>query len=188
MTIKNPDESISDALDAANREADSAIRIIQQLLDYAFPTPLSLRKVNGLNLIRKTLSKIDIPKAIAVEIEHDDDFPSFIADSRQLEIAIYEICLNSVQAIPEAGILSIALRKKDMNWVALEFYDSGTGIKEDHLEKLFEPLFSTKAKGIGLGLPVAQTIVAAHNGVIEIRNNPEEGVTVTVLLPLHSPS
>ena len=91
--------------------------------------------------------------------------------------------LNVVQAMPEDGQLLVRSEVPSAEWVAVSFADTGVGIPEENLGKLFEPLFTTKAKGIGLGMAVTKTLVEGHGGSIEVGSEVGKGSTFKVKLP-----
>ena len=86
--------------------------------------------------------------------------------------------------MPEGGQLTIKSEEHKPDWVIVSFADTGVGIPEENLGKLFKPLFTTKSKGIGLGLHIIKTIVEAHGGTVEVESTVGEGTTFTVKLPL----
>ena len=107
----------------------------------------------------------------------------FFADAEQMGRVFTNIVSNALQAMNRNGELKITTGAKDnMGWV--KFEDYGCGIPEENLEKIFEPLFTTKPKGIGLGLAITKRLVEQNSGVIEIETQVAEGTTFTVRLPL----
>jgi len=86
--------------------------------------------------------------------------------------------------MPEGGQLVVKSEVPSPEWAAISFADTGAGIPKGDLKKLFEPLFTTKAKGIGLGLAVTKTIVEGHRGTIEVQSEVGKGSTFTVKLPI----
>lgn len=116
----------------------------------------------------------------------DDDIPAVLFDPRQFRRVILNLARNAIEAMPDGGVLDIAVRRQ-AHAVALIFSDSGSGIPEDDLEKIFEPFYSTKEIGTGLGLSIVQQIVHEHGGQITCRSREGEGACMTVTLPLPSP-
>jgi len=111
---------------------------------------------------------------------------------RQLGQVFGNIILNGIQAMPEGGQLVVKSEAPSPEWVAISFADNGVGIPEENLGKLFEPLFTTKAKGIGLGLALVKMLVEGHGGTIEVQSPSAplrtgemgKGSTFTVRLPM----
>ena len=121
--------------------------------------------------------------------------PPVRADAEQLLQVFLNLSLNAVQAMPQAGpgklLISTALRRATRRGAAaafleVRFRDTGVGIPPGDLKNLFIPFFTTKDKGTGLGLPISQRIIENHGGTIEVRSQPGEGATFTVLLPIEA--
>jgi signal transduction histidine kinase len=105
------------------------------------------------------------------------------ADPEQLLMVFRNIVTNAVQAMDHEGTLSVCVEKTDAGWVQVSFQDSGPGIAPEDLEKIFQPFFSTKAKGLGFGLAICQMIVEKHGGMIKARSKQGKGTTLIVRLP-----
>ena len=122
-----------------------------------------------------------------------DKMPPVRADAEQLLQVFLNLSLNALQAMPQGGKLwiSTALRRSTRRGAAaafleVRFRDTGVGIPAGDLKNLFIPFFTTKEKGTGLGLPISQRIIENHGGTIEVRSQPGEGATFTVLLPIEA--
>jgi len=113
----------------------------------------------------------------AIRVERDLDGAAAEADGEMVRRVFLNVILNAAQAMDPGGTLSIRGRGRSVS-----FRDTGPGIPAGVLEKLFTPFVTSKAKGTGLGLALAQKIVEAHGGTIEARNNPDRGATFTVRL------
>ena len=104
-----------------------------------------------------------------------------LGDAQQLRIVFGNLIRNAQDAMPDGGSLSIAIRQlKDH--AEIDIRDTGTGIRREDLGKIMEPLFSTKTRGIGLGLAITRAIVDKHNGKISVASEPGSGTTFTVQL------
>jgi signal transduction histidine kinase len=114
----------------------------------------------------------------------DETLPPIQADPSQLGQVFGNLLLNAVQAMPGGGRLVVRSEASGPDWVAVSFTDTGVGISAEGLARLFEPLFSTKAKGIGLGLPLSKTLVEGHGGKIQVQSELGKGSTFTVRLPV----
>ena len=90
---------------------------------------------------------------------------------------------NAVEAMPKGGELSVTTSQTD-SFISIAFKDTGIGIPTENIDKLFTPLFSTKTKGLGLGLAACQNIIIAHHGKIEFESKEGQGTTFTVTLPI----
>ena len=111
------------------------------------------------------------------------DLPPVYVDTHQIRQVLGNLVTNAYQAMPEGGDLSIRAQVEE-GVVALSVADTGMGISEENMAKLFEPLFTTKAKGLGLGLMVVKNLVEANGGSIEVESEVGKGSTFTVRLPL----
>ncbi|MEM3786141.1 MAG: ATP-binding protein, partial [Nitrososphaeria archaeon] len=130
------------------------------------------------------LSTNKIPENIKVIV---NILPGFTidADPESIKRVFTNIIINAFQAMPEGGTLTIYAEKED-NMTKIFFKDTGAGIPKENLEKIFQPLFTTKAKGTGLGLAVCKRIVEAHNGTIDVESELGKGSTFIIKLPIKS--
>jgi signal transduction histidine kinase len=159
-------------------------RIISSLLDFASQKPPTLRKVDLKDVVNKALSGIDVPGNVEVVSRIDEALPEVIADPDQLGQVFTNIAYNAVQAMPEGGRLAVECQASGSEKVIISITDTGVGIPAEVLPRLFEPLFTTRAKGIGLGLAIAKTLVEGHGGTIEVQSEMGQGTTFTIILPL----
>ncbi|MBU1878844.1 MAG: hypothetical protein KJ734_07830, partial [Chloroflexi bacterium] len=162
--------------------------IIASLLDFV-RVKLPLRRQVDLNaVVQEALARTPIPDAPRIEVvwQLDAALPPILADPDQLFQVLGNLILNSIQAMPGGGRLVVGTAMAGPEWVAVSVADSGVGIPSENLDKLFEPLFSTKAQGIGLGLPLAKALVEGHGGSIAVQSAgvPGQGSIFTVRLPL----
>lgn len=185
MAIEKPEPEVKESLRIIDQEVTTSDRIISNLLNFARTKPPMQRKVDVNDIVRKSVSQITIPKNIKVVNKLDKVLPTTLADSEQLNQIFEHIIHNAIQAMPEGGRLTIKSKMKSPEQVVVSFTDTGGGIPEENMERLFEPLFTTKAKGIGLGLVVAKSIVEGHGGVIDVQSNPGKGSTFSVRLPIN---
>ena len=139
------------------------------------------------DIIEKNLSFLSSQikaEGYIVKKDYDDDLPQITADSDMLYQAFLNILINAMQAMSEGGIIHVKIRSGD-NAVKIFFEDDGDGIPEDLLEKIWDPFFTTKAKGTGLGLGIVKNIIESHEGSVHIKNRPLAGTCVTVIMPIH---
>jgi signal transduction histidine kinase len=120
---------------------------------------------------------------VEVSLDLPEGLPKVFADPRQMEQVLGNLVVNAYQAMREGGGLTISAHQQ-MQMVAIIVKDSGVGISSENMQKLFEPLFTTKAKGIGLGLAVSKKLVEANGGRIEVSSEPGRGSTFMVYLPV----
>jgi len=184
MALEEPEPEVKEMLDVLEREVATSERIISSLLEFARPKPPTQRKVNVNDVLQEALSRITVPENIEVISQPDKSLPKILADPDQLAQVFANIILNGIQAMPKGGRLMVKSEIPSAGWVAISVTDTGAGIPEENLGKLFEPLFTTKAKGIGLGLAFTSTLVEGNGGTIEVQSEVGKGSTFTVKLPI----
>ncbi|MCW4019574.1 MAG: ATP-binding protein [Candidatus Bathyarchaeota archaeon] len=161
-------------------------KIINDLLEYAQTVHLKLIDANPRFLVTNTLSTINIPQYIHVTNESTEE-PTVKVDVTKMKKVFFNIITNAIDAIPHKGTLRITSTALP-NWVKIAFQDTGEGIPPHELGKIWEPLFTTKAKGMGFGLSISKRIVEAHNGKITVESTAGKGTTVTVWIPTNPPA
>jgi signal transduction histidine kinase len=121
---------------------------------------------------------------ISLEKRLSENLPNVLIDVNQIEQVFINFFMNAMEAIQGQGSVSVrSYKDEDNHGVVVEVEDSGMGIPQEHLEKIFEPFFSTKAKGTGLGLAVNYGIIQKHGGQIRVSSQPGRGTTMTIRLP-----
>jgi protein-histidine pros-kinase len=176
------DERFRKHLSILDREIASANRIVSGLLDFARVTPPTRESLDLSALVQDTLERIQLPPAVRVERELSGALPRIMADPHQLDLVLANLVSNGVQAMPEGGALTIRTTTAGGE-VILSVTDTGTGIRPEHLGRIFEPLFTTKAKGIGLGLAVARGLVESNGGRITATSTPGAGSRFELRFP-----
>jgi signal transduction histidine kinase len=166
------------------KKVNSANLIISDLLDFARKKTPTLDQADLNETVKNTLSIITVPENIRVEIKLGE-IPKMLLDEEQIQRVCQNLILNAVQAMPEGGKLTIQTTKQN-DTAKLIVRDTGVGIPKENMSKLFTPLFSTKAKGIGLGLIICKQIVEGHDGNITVESEAGEGSTFTVRLPIRT--
>jgi len=173
------DEAVKDNIRIMNQEINTAGEIISDLSDFA-RIKLPVRREADINqLVTETLSRAEIPENITASTDFAVDMAPVSVDPVQIGQVFLNLIDNAVQAMGAGGALKISTRIKDEATEAI-FADEGCGIPTNNLEKIFEPLFTTKTKGIGLGLALIRTLVEGHGGRIEVESEEGKGSTFTV--------
>jgi signal transduction histidine kinase len=168
--------------DMIDQEVHNAEKIISELLDFARIKSADREVVSVPVLVQRTLARFPVPDAIKTTLNLPADLPMVFADPRQMEQVLGNLTLNACQAMPDGGYLTISAHvQNEMILIAVK--DTGTGITPENMKKLFEPLFTTKPKGIGLGLTVSRKLAEANDGRIEVQSESGKGSTFTVYLP-----
>jgi signal transduction histidine kinase len=184
MVLENAEPDVKETLDIMNKEVARSEDILSSLLDFARPTVLTLRKVRINDVIAEAVARNPIAENITLDRNPDEPLPDIMADPDKLLQVFTNLITNACQAMPGGGTLAIRSALEGKDRVIVSVTDTGVGISEEHMKRLFEPLFSTKAKGIGLGLVVTKAIVEAHQGRIDIWSEEGKGTTFTVTLPV----
>lgn len=184
MALEEPEPEVKETLDILEKEVATSERIISSILSFARPKPPTRRKVDINGVLQEAVSCTSVPENIQLVRQLDKTLPSILADPVQLVQVFGNIILNAIQAMPDGGQLTIKSEVPSPEWVTISFTDTGVGIPQKDLGRLLEPLFTTKAKGIGLGLAVAKTLVVGHGGTIEVQSEVKKGSTFTVRLPI----
>jgi two-component system CheB/CheR fusion protein len=185
MKLKDTaDEKVVKHLEILDKKVNSANLIISDLLDFAKKKPPALDQADLNEAVKSALSCVTVPENIKVEIKLGE-IPKMLLDTEQVQRVCQNLILNAVQAMPEGGKLTIQTTKQDDS-AKLIVRDTGVGIPKENMPKLFTPLFSTKAKGIGLGLVICKQTVESHGGNITVESKVGEGSTFTVKLPIRT--
>jgi signal transduction histidine kinase len=156
-------------------------RIITSLVDYSDELNLQLEQCTPNSLVLHVLSKIQVPGRLNIINNTKDDI--IFLDLEKMEKVFASLIKNSIDATPEEGTIQIQSTLKESN-IEISFTDSGLGIPENILPKLFAPLVTTKAKGMGMSLAVCKRIVEAHGGKIGVESAVGKGTTFTISLPV----
>lgn len=138
-----------------------------------FPLPLC---------IQEALEANPIPDNVDVQLDYADNLPPALADQDQIRIVLGNLIRNAHEAMPGGGRLDIVVRLSEEGLLRVEIRDTGIGIAPDRLKQIMEPLFSTKARGLGLGLAIARAILDKNQGGLELASEQGKGTTFTVTL------
>lgn len=153
---------------------------IENVLDYVRPLTLSLQKENIYEITQSALEKITIPDGIKISTFKKSGY--LICDNLKIEVTLINIITNAIQAMGQKGRLDITCNEVKGNLI-LEIRDTGPGIPEDILPKIFVPLFTTKQIGTGLGLSSCKSIIEHHGGKIEVKSKVNSGTSFIITLP-----
>ena len=176
------------SLEVAREEITRLDSIVQQFLGAIRPARLEARLENVNALVQESVAFLQPEienRNILVEQELRSDLPLIEVDRNQLKQAFYNVIKNSFQAMKSGGLLRI---RTDMDeaFVTISFADTGGGISPENMSKIFEPYFTTKASGTGLGLLIVRRIVREHGGEIDLASDEGHGLTLTIRLPFRN--
>ncbi|MDD2926612.1 ATP-binding protein [Rhodoferax sp.] len=186
--LTDADETTREYLDIIKNEIAGSERIVSDLLDSVRAKPPRLQVTDVHELVEQTLRKCIVPTTIAVKMEIPQTLPPLKVDAQQMQQmqqVLRNLINNGAEAMPQGGTLEIrALEDPSRATVSIGVCDSGSGIAPEVQHRLFQPLFTTKARGIGLGLVVVKNLTEANGGTVEVRSEPGKGTTFTLVLPV----
>jgi two-component system, sporulation sensor kinase E len=168
-------------------ELDRINFIVSEFLMLAKPQTLNFQFKDIHRIIKNVLTIAEtqaIMNNIQIVTEMKVDMPMVYCDENQLKQVFINVMKNAIEAMPNGGQILIKVNKKGKDHLAVSFTDQGCGIPEDRISKLGEPFYSTKEKGMGLGLMVSYKIIEAHEGRMVIQSQLDVGTTVSVILPI----
>lgn len=175
---------VKENLDILSSEIEKSDQIITDLLGFSRTGNPNLHPENINIIVDEILNRLHINPHIEVVKQLQDDLPHIEVDALHIHQIFYNIARNALEAMEEnGGALKIATARVG-DFIEATFSDTGSGIPKENLDKLFEPLFSTKAKGTGFGLAICSALVSGHNGTIEVRSEVGKGTTFIVKLPI----
>jgi PAS domain S-box-containing protein len=187
------DDPRRENLEKIVKEATRCGGIVKGLLGFARPQVEADQLMNPGRALTDTLSVLKgqaIFHNIDIDCEIDPELPSIPGDASQIQQAFMNIMLNAADAMEGKGTLTMSAKvEKATGSIVVSFADTGPGIKPEHIERLYEPFFTTKppGKGVGLGLAITYGIIEQHGGTIEVRSRPGEGTKFEVRLPCEKP-
>ena len=161
--------------------------IVDQFLRFAKPAPPLLQEADLVSLFEETLQllKPQIEKQRITVQKEFNALPSTVLDREQMKQVVLNLLLNALQAMSGGGLLRLSGQVlEDNRWIQLSVQDTGVGIPPEDMNKLFDPFFSTKEGGVGLGLSIAHRIIDQHRGKIQIESTPGQGTLFTLWLPI----
>jgi len=178
------------------QEATRLERLVNDLLTYARPRPPDRQPTTLPGVLGEAL-RLVLPAAeaagVVCRLDVPEEAPSIAADPEQLQQLFGNLALNALQAMPKGGRLTVAVRSMDWKGgtrraVEVAVDDTGAGIPEADVPRVFEPFYTTRTKGTGLGLAICKQIAEAHGGAIRVARTGPEGTTILVTLPVEGPA
>lgn len=204
--IKNPLAGVKVSLDVLSEDLDLSAedkevfmrvlkeigrmeKLLKQFLNYARPPESNFDLFNINSLLEHTIKNVaitvgdDLRKEVKFETCFDAEMFQIEADSGQLQQVFLNIYLNAIDAMAGVGTITTRTFRMGDDEVHVEFIDTGQGIPKDMEEQVFNPFYTTKPKGSGLGLPICKRLIEQHSGKIKVRSHLDEGTTFTIVLP-----
>ncbi|HEX8367079.1 MAG TPA: ATP-binding protein [Pyrinomonadaceae bacterium] len=184
---ENLDAETKEKLKLISTQITRITQVTRDMMDFARARPAAKSSIDVNAILQTSLRLASFDKAfqhLHLKTDLNENLPKVFADGDQLEQVFLNLLLNARDAMPEGGELSVKTFRRDGS-IAVRIDDSGNGIEEKNLKKIFDPFFSTKptGEGTGLGLAVCYGIVTAHNGKIEVESNGSGGTCFLVTLP-----
>jgi signal transduction histidine kinase len=197
-------ETVREYLDIIKNEIDTSQRILTDFIDFFRTKAPRAMAIPAEELMAQSLDRRAIPENVEVSVDFPKTLPPLWVDPLQMRQAFRNLIDNAVQAMPMGGALKIAARwvrseelevrstqeitspltpHSSQDFIEISVEDAGEGIAPENMEKLFQPLFTTKSRGIGLGLPICQNLVEANGGRIGVESTRGVGTNFTVMLP-----
>src|SRR5574337_609831 len=188
IAIQNPNlkEANKEKFDRIERAVKRMTHQIEEVMEYVVPRPLDLQKASLLSIIKSAVSNI---KTNQIEIHVPQNDLSIMCDAEKLEIVFTNLLLNATQAMNNCGKIFLRIKEdvvnndKNKDFATIEIEDTGPGISKDLLTKIFDPLFTTRQIGTGLGLVSCKNIVEKHGGHIDIKTKVDHGTTFIINMP-----
>ena len=175
------DEQVRKHLAILDRQVVAATRIISSMLDFARTAPPTRASTDINALVREGVEQLQVPGSVRVVQSLGEGLQPTMVDVDQLRVVIDNLLLNAVQAMTDGGVLTVSTRLL-AGRIEISVEDTGRGIPAELIERVFEPLFTTKSGGIGLGLSLAKRLTEANGGTIRVTSAPGRGTCFTVEL------
>ena len=191
MIQPNAADDVKEYLGIIDQEVRTAEKIITDLLDFSRIKSVDREAVSVSELIRRTLERFPVPESVAVTIDVPPDLPQVFVDVHHMTQVLGNLTVNACQAMTSSNESTLIVGQLSLystvqnDMINITVKDNGVGISAENMKKIFEPLFTTKTKGIGLGLAVSQKLVAANEGRIEVESEAGKGTSFHVYLPIY---
>lgn len=171
LNAKEPSaEKTREHLERIDRQVSMIDGVVTALSDVAKLPTANLLPVDLADLLKRTAASIDMPASVSLDLQLPADLPKALADENQVTIAFKNLIRNARDAMADAGGTLLLTADVDSDAVVVHVSDTGCGIDADDLEKILEPLFTTKARGMGLGLSITRTIVGKNQGKLTVES------------------
>jgi PAS domain S-box-containing protein len=181
--LTDADDTIAEYLEMITYEVNRAAKIVSDLLDFSRAKPTEREETSVSEFVSEALHRKRPPDGTAVETNIPSDLPPVYVDPQQMGLVMANLVANAFEAMPCGGALTITAWQEN-DHVTLSVADTGHGIAPEHITKIFEPLFTTKTHGIGLGLSLCKSLVEANEGIIQVESVVGNGSTFTLALPM----
>ncbi|MBS3818827.1 HAMP domain-containing histidine kinase [bacterium] len=181
---RNFDQTLQESCSYIIKEVENLRKIAQEFLEFSRETELHKEPIDIKEIIQEIIAPYRNTLWGRVEFKEyyrGSDF-HINGDPAKIRIVLKNLITNSIEAIPQQGQIELSLYREEKG-IGLRIQDTGTGIEKKHLDRIFEPNFSTKDVGTGLGLPISKKIIEAHGGTIQVSSEVRIGTTISIFLP-----
>jgi len=183
--LKDATPDVKEYLGILRTQIGLSEKIVGDLLDFARLKPPTRETVTVERIVKEQLERVGPTDNIVVNYDFPADLPPVRVDRIQIGQVVLNLLTNALQSMEgNGGTLTLRGRHNGNGCIKLDVIDTGVGMSLEQLDKMFEPLFTTKARGIGLGLAVSRSLAEANGGVITASSEPGKGSTVSVDLPM----
>ncbi|MEW5894671.1 MAG: ATP-binding protein [Candidatus Omnitrophota bacterium] len=180
---RSENEKIRKYLRILEKEVKASDEIVNDVLSFGREQQANPSSTNANSVIKRSIQKVAVPQNIRVVLKLADGLPSVMINETRIEHVLVNLINNAIQAMPRGGQITVTSESNGEN-IIIHVTDTGEGISEENMKKIFEPLFSTKEHGFGLGLAICRSLLEINNGRINVRSKPGEGSTFTIALPV----
>jgi len=177
------DEKLTKHLNILEKQADICSDIISGLLDFSRPAKLEIGVVDINQLLRELVRNTGIPKNVKISTRLARELTPIMADRGHLERVFSNLVSNAMEAMPDGGKLLLST-SQNSGFIEVRVADTGKGILKENLPKVFEPLFTTKTNGVGLGLSLSRALMERQGGNINVQSQVGKGTTFRVRIPI----
>ncbi len=182
--LNDVDDTVKEYLGIISTRVQESEKIVSDLLNLSRIHPADKEEIAISELVTEALHRCPAPDNISITTNLATNTASVFVDAQQIRQVFINLITNAYQAMPEGGKLLIT-SKEGQNQILLSITDTGVGMSEKTKRKIFEPLFTTKARGVGLGLAVSKNLVGINGGEITLESIKDQGSTFTIILPTY---
>jgi signal transduction histidine kinase len=177
------DEKVRKHLGIIEAQTQSLGSVVTGILDYARSRELKLEPGQINDLVQEVVGCLSIPKGVEVSTNYSPEIPELNYDREEMKQVVRNVVTNALQAMPQGGKLKVETRKTETGGAEIRVTDTGGGISEKDLPRIFEPFYTTKGDGTGLGLAVVKKVMDRHHGEVQIRSAFGVGTSVVLRIP-----
>lgn len=184
--LQGQGERVERHLEMVDEQVRLAGKIISDILDFSRDVVPDRAPMDVNRTVRGVLARVAIPSSVQVVLELQEDLPELLADEVHVEQSIRNLVHNALEAMPDGGVLTLRTGRED-GWFCIEVRDTGEGILPEDQERIFDPMYTTRPDGNGLGLTLTRKLVRGHGGNLELDSAPGVGTSFRLLLPAGTP-